>query len=131
MRGDLWGARAQQLRRRLSGKLHCEVAGNERADTTAKQAAELPQIDIPVDISTFSRAVARTVREATIKKWPAGWFRSLMGDHLPPPSDWTGTLRSSGCPPAEGRALVWRPVLPPQNRTLPIPDTERVPGVQQ
>ena len=63
---------------------HCGIAGNERADIIAKEAAGLPQDDIPVDTRTVCRAVARTAREATIKNWPAGWFRSLMGDHLPP-----------------------------------------------
>ena len=98
-------ARAQQLRRRLSGKLHCGIAGDERADTIAKQAAKLPQIDIPVDISTISRAVARTAREATIENWSAGWFQSLMGDHLPPPV--TGLERSEAVDVHQLRAGHW------------------------
>ena len=54
-----------------------------------------------------------------------------MGDHLPPPSNWTGTVQSGGRPSVEGRALVWRPVLLPQDRTLTVPDTGRMSGVQR
>ena len=62
---------------------HCVIEGNERVDTLAKEAAELPQEDIPVDTRVICRAEARAARESTINNWPAGWFRSVMGDHLP------------------------------------------------
>ena len=45
---------------------HCWITGNERADSVTKEAEELPQQDVPVDVRTIGRAVARTAREATI-----------------------------------------------------------------
>ncbi|KAF0308789.1 Retrovirus-related Pol polyprotein from type-1 retrotransposable element R1 4 [Amphibalanus amphitrite] len=84
---------------------HCGIEGNERADTIAKEAAELPQEDIPVDSRTICRAVARAAREATIKNWPAGWFRSVMGDRLPPRV--TGLERSSAVDVHQLRAGHW------------------------
>ena len=58
---------------------------NERADGVAREAADLLQDSVPVDIRTITRAVARAARDDTVRAWPAGWFRSLMGDRLPPP----------------------------------------------
>ncbi|KAF0303571.1 putative RNA-directed DNA polymerase from transposon BS [Amphibalanus amphitrite] len=64
---------------------HCGVEGNERADRVAREAAELPQDSVPADIRTITRAVARAARDDTVRAWPPGWFRSLMGGRFPPP----------------------------------------------
>ena len=63
---------------------HCDIPGNERADSVAKDAAALPQEAVPVDVRTAHRAAARVVRAQTIDAWPAGWFSRLMEGHLPP-----------------------------------------------
>ncbi|XP_043234483.1 uncharacterized protein LOC122387897 [Amphibalanus amphitrite] len=64
---------------------HCGVEGNERADRVAREAAELPQDSVRADIRTITRAVARAARDDTVRAWPPGWFRSLMGGRFPPP----------------------------------------------
>ena len=84
---------------------HCGISGNERADSVAKEAADLPQQDVPVDVRTIGRAVARTARETTIANWPAGWFRSVMGGRLPPPV--SGLDRSSAVDVHQLRAGHW------------------------
>ena len=61
------------------GPSHCDLSGNERTDQVAKEAAELPQEQVPVDVTTNCRAVARTAREQTIEHWPPGWLQRLMG----------------------------------------------------
>ena len=64
---------------------HCGLSGNERADELANAAAALPQDDVLVDVRTVYRVVARVERSRIVGVWPAGWYRSLMGDRLPPP----------------------------------------------
>ena len=74
---------------------HCGTAGNERADTIAKEACSHPQDNVPVDGQTAHRVAARVARARTFQAWPAGWFRLLMGAPPPrPPSRaWTGRPR--------------------------------------
>ena len=84
---------------------HCDLAGNERADQVAKEAAELPQEQVPVDVTTICRAVARTAREQTIEHWPPGWFQKLMGGRMPPPV--TGLDRQSAIDVHQLRAGHW------------------------
>ena len=64
---------------------HCGIDFNEEADRVAREAAQLPQQRVPVDLRTITRAVARAARDETVKAWPIGWFRRLMGGRLPPP----------------------------------------------
>ena len=64
---------------------HCGIDGNERADAVAKEAAALLQKQVPVDVTTVHRAAARTARARAVADWPDGWYRSLMGDRMPPP----------------------------------------------
>lgn len=64
---------------------HCDLDNNEKVDAIAKEATALPQQDAPVDVKTAYRAAARTVRDQAVRDWPSGWYRSLMGDVLPPP----------------------------------------------
>ncbi|KAF0287014.1 hypothetical protein FJT64_014494 [Amphibalanus amphitrite] len=63
---------------------HCGLEGNERADSIAKEASNLAQDQAPIDVQTAHRAAARVARARTIQAWPAGWFRRLTGDRLPP-----------------------------------------------
>jgi len=64
---------------------HCDLAGNEAADRLAKEATSLPQEEVPVDVRTVYRAAVRAARAHSISKWLPGWYRTLMGDRLPPP----------------------------------------------
>ncbi|KAF0305651.1 Ribonuclease H [Amphibalanus amphitrite] len=64
---------------------HCGLAGNERADALAKEAAALPQQSTPVDVRTLTRAVARHSKRKWQADWPAGWYRTVMGDRAPAP----------------------------------------------
>ena len=84
---------------------HCGVEGNERADAVARDAAALPQRDVPADSRTICRAVARSAREKTIRNWPPGWYRSLMDGHLPQPV--TGLDRSRAIDVHQLRAGHW------------------------
>ena len=65
---------------------HCGLGGNERVDTIAKEASSLNQGEAVVDVRTDHRAAARIARSRTTQAWPAGWYRSLMGQRLPPPA---------------------------------------------
>ena len=84
---------------------HCGIEGNERADSVAKEAAALPQEQVPVDVTTVHRAAARAARERAIAEWPEGWYRSLMGDRMPPPV--TAGDRSSAVDVHQLRAGHW------------------------
>ena len=64
---------------------HCGILGNEKADELAKEASALPQEQVPLDVTTVSRAAARAARAEYVKAWPAGWYRLLMAECLPPP----------------------------------------------
>ena len=64
---------------------HCGLPGNERADELAKTATALPQEDVPVDATTVYRAAVRAERSHTANNRPVGWYRTLMGNRLPPP----------------------------------------------
>ena len=64
---------------------HCDLAGNERADVLAKEAARLPQDRVLIDCRTVLRAAMRTAREQDRKDRPGGWYRDLMGTSVPPP----------------------------------------------
>ena len=52
---------------------HCGVAGNERADEIAKEAANLDQSEAPIDTRSATRAAARAARQAWQLAWPDGW----------------------------------------------------------
>lgn len=62
---------------------HCGLPGNERADTLAKEAAEMPQDNVPTDISAAVGAVARKARLDWVKKWRDDIFKAIMGNKLP------------------------------------------------
>ena len=64
---------------------HCGLPGNERADALAKEAAELPQQDVPPDTSAVVKAVARQAQKTWIASWRPGFHREIMEDKLPPP----------------------------------------------
>ena len=87
------------------GPSHCDLSGNERTDQVAKEAAELPQEQVPVDVTTNCRAVARTAREQTIEHWPPGWLQRLMRGHIPPPV--IGLDRQSAIDVLQLRAGHW------------------------
>ncbi|XP_043236838.1 uncharacterized protein LOC122389163 [Amphibalanus amphitrite] len=63
---------------------HCGLPGNEMADSLAKEAASLPQEQVPVDTRTVHRAAARAADARTREQRPPGWFRTLMGTTRPP-----------------------------------------------
>ena len=84
---------------------HCGVEDNSREDSVTREAAGQPQQKVPVDTRTIACAVARTARGETIRAWPAGCFRSLMGGHLPPPV--TGLDRASALDVHQLRAGYW------------------------
>ena len=58
---------------------------SQQADDVAREAAALPQASVPVDVRTVHRAAAREARDRVIADWPAGWYRDLMEDRMPPP----------------------------------------------
>ena len=64
---------------------HCGIAGNEQADTLAKEAAALPQASVPTDISTIVRAVHRTASRIWQDQWPSGLFKKMFGKQPPLP----------------------------------------------
>lgn len=84
---------------------HCGVDGNELVDVIAKEAATLPQAQVPVDVGTAHRAAARSARDRAVAAWPGGWYRSLMGDWLPPPV--AGGDRSAAVDVHQLRAGHW------------------------
>ena len=65
---------------------HCGLGGNERVDNIAKEASSLNQEEAVMDVRTAHRAAARIARSRTTQAWPAGWYRSLIGQRLPPPA---------------------------------------------
>ena len=85
---------------------HCELAGNESADAIAKDAAELPQGDIPVDVRTVYRAVSRDARARSLREWPEGWYQKLMSHHIPAPLP-RGTPRETAVEVHQLRAGHW------------------------
>ena len=75
---------------------HCGLGGNERVDSIAKEASLLNQEDTAtIDVQTAHRAAARLARSCTTQALPAGWYRFLMGQRLPPLCP-----RGSGRPPS-------------------------------
>jgi len=64
---------------------HCGLPGNERADVLAGEASALPQVDTPTDVRTAMKTVVRAATHRWKLDWPAGLFRSIMGDRLPTP----------------------------------------------
>ena len=84
---------------------HCELPGNEHADKLAREASALSQSGVPVDPRTVYRAVTRTARARWISEWPQGWYRTLMGAHLPQPV--TGVERSAAVDVHQIRAGHW------------------------
>ena len=83
---------------------HCGLRGNERADELAKEAAALPQEEVPVDVRTVVRAAARAAKSRICRQRPSGWYRDLMGERRRL-STWTDSRRwtSTNCGPATGR----------------------------
>ena len=64
---------------------HCGLPGNERADALAGEASALPQEDVPTDARTLVGAVRQAAFRRWRSSWPAGLFRSTMGDRVPAP----------------------------------------------
>ena len=85
---------------------HCDLEGNEKADALAREAATLPQGDVPVDVRTAYRAAAREARTRAVKEWPDGWYRTLMNDHRPAPIT-GGTSRETAVEVHQLRAGHW------------------------
>ena len=85
---------------------HCDLAGNERADTLAKEASMLPQDEVPVDVRTIHRAASRAARARTRRERPQGWYRTLMGTSAPPPPV-TGMSRTEAADVHQLRAGHW------------------------
>ena len=84
---------------------HCGLRGNERADAIARDASALDQLEVAVDVRTAHRAAARLARAKTIAAWPPGWYRTLMGQRLPPPV--AGEDRSAAVDIHQLRAGHW------------------------
>ncbi|KAF0309815.1 Retrovirus-related Pol polyprotein from type-1 retrotransposable element R1 4 [Amphibalanus amphitrite] len=77
---------------------HCGIEGNERADTIAKEAAELPQEDIPVDSRTICRARRRRAAASSDDDRLAAFARDLSDSwysDLPPKLDAGGVSTSN------------------------------------
>ncbi|KAF0304736.1 RNA-directed DNA polymerase from mobile element jockey [Amphibalanus amphitrite] len=65
---------------------HCGLAGNERADAIAKEAAGMDQSNAPIDTRSATRAAARSARRQWQRAWPDGWYKEIFGEeHLPGP----------------------------------------------
>ncbi|KAF0311836.1 RNA-directed DNA polymerase from mobile element jockey [Amphibalanus amphitrite] len=65
---------------------HCGLAGNERADAIAKEAAGMDQSNAPIDTRCATRAAARSARRQWQRAWPDGWYKEIFGEeHLPGP----------------------------------------------
>ena len=64
---------------------HCGLPPNERADELAKEASSLPQADVPVDVRSATKAVARAASKAWRERWPDSLFKRIMGDRFPKP----------------------------------------------
>ena len=109
---------------------HCGLDGNEKADTLAKEAAALPQEEVPVDSRTVHRAAARAASKRTIEQRPQGWFRSLMGEARP--SAVTGLDRHAAIDVHQLRAGHWSASQQYLHRIgrNPTPDCERCEDVR-
>ena len=62
---------------------HCGLPGNERADALAREAAELPQEDVPPDAGAIVKAVARQAQKDWTASWRPGLHREIMHGKLP------------------------------------------------
>ena len=58
-----------------------------------------------MDVTSVHRAAYRAARERVIADWPKDWYRSLMGDRMPPPV--TAGDRSSAVDVHQLRAGHW------------------------
>ena len=84
---------------------HCGLPGNERADVLAKEASEMPQLDVPTDISSVVKAVARKSRLDWVKGWRAGLHCDIMRGKMPAPV--TNLDRSSAVDVHQLRTGEW------------------------
>ena len=85
---------------------HCGLAGNERADAIAKEAAELDQTSAPLDIRSATRAAARAASRAWQLDWPDGWFKEIFG-HQKTPGPVRGDCRTTAVDIHQLRAGHW------------------------
>ena len=63
---------------------HFGLPGNEQADVLAKEASELAQ-EVPTDVRSITKAVARSVNRAWRLSWPDSLFRRIWRDRMPSP----------------------------------------------
>ncbi|KAF0288249.1 Retrovirus-related Pol polyprotein from type-1 retrotransposable element R1 4 [Amphibalanus amphitrite] len=84
---------------------HCGLPLNERADGLAKEASALPQEDTPIDVTTVTRAAARSASARWREAWPDGWHKEIWGSRLPGPVE--GEDRCSAIDVHQLRAGHW------------------------
>ena len=64
---------------------HFGLPGNEQADVLAKEVSELAQ-EVPTDVRSITKAVARSVNRAWRLSWPDSLFRRIWRDRMPSPA---------------------------------------------
>ena len=51
---------------------HTDIAGNEKADTLAKQGTTMPQTDKPVSYTTTKQMIQNNIKEEWMNRWASG-----------------------------------------------------------
>lgn len=65
---------------------HCEIPGNERADTLAKKGAESEQADIPVSLDTTKQIIRSNNKIERLNNWALSNKGRSMFAHMPTPN---------------------------------------------
>ena len=65
---------------------HCEIPGNERADTLAKKGAESEQANIPVSLDTAKQIIRSNNKIQRLNNWAMSNKGRSMFAHMPTPN---------------------------------------------
>ena len=83
LEGPLGADRKQETGAPLVVPSHCDLPGNDRTDSLAKEASALQQTNVPLDVRTLYRAAARTARARWTEGWSRDWYLQTT-DGRPP-----------------------------------------------